>query len=75
MGVNCPVMPRYYFSIENGIQVRGEYGEDLPDDEAVRAMALLTARDLAKNGGPHKHGHVVVRNQSGEVVCEVLIGD
>ena len=75
MDVHCPIMPRYYFSIENGTAVRDDRGEDLPDDEAVRAMALLTARDLAKNGGPHKNGHVVVRNQSGKVVCDVLIED
>ena len=66
-------MPRYYFSIENGSPVRGEYGEDLADDKMAHAVAERSAHELARNDHGHKCRRVVARDADGKIICEVPI--
>jgi hypothetical protein len=67
------VIPRYYFSVENGHRVKAGDGEELAYDEAACAKAQLVARDLAKNKRGIRSLRVVVRGADDKVVCEAQL--
>jgi hypothetical protein len=65
------IMPRYFFSVEDGRKISEDEGEDLANDEAARATGLEIARDLTKNNDNPSDLRVVIRRDDGTVVCEI----
>jgi hypothetical protein len=67
-------MPRYYFSLENGEPISaGNDAENLADDQAARAAAAQSARELARNNKKLGAYRIVVRTDNNKVVCEVAL--
>ncbi|HYC67102.1 DUF6894 family protein [Brevundimonas sp.] len=68
-------MPRYFFDIASEHAIRDEDGEDLPDSEAARDMAIRIAaellpvhsRQLAQTG----RVAITVRDEQGATVHEL----
>ena len=65
-------MPRYNFTLRDGVIVRDAGQEDLPNDDAARAVAQETARAFANNPSAPRF-RVVVENNLGEIVCDLPI--
>jgi len=68
-------MPRYFFHIKDGKDIRDEDGADLPDMESVRRCAVKTAGDMLSHGAGAElwSGHewrMIVTNEAGQ---EVLV--
>jgi hypothetical protein len=61
-------MARYFFSLEDGRKLSDEQGEELPCDEAARAVGRQIARDLAGSNENPDDIKVVVRTAEGNVV-------
>ena len=41
-------MPRYFFHITDGVEIRDEIGSDLPDIEAVRKEATTSSLEIIR---------------------------
>jgi hypothetical protein len=72
MGDNAS-MPRYSYSLENGIRVADpqDATEDIADNRAAMDHAKLIARDLARSTAARNHLRVVVRNEAGDEIGDV----
>jgi hypothetical protein len=44
-------MPRYFFHVIDGLEIRDDQGVDLPHMNAVRAYAMQASGDMLKGGG------------------------
>lgn len=71
-------LPRYFLNIRrNGVLIRDEEGDDLPDAAAARALALETLRDMLRL--PHVYGPprdwkrnvFVITDEAGTVLEEI----
>jgi hypothetical protein len=71
--VHCESMPKYFFDgeVENAF-VEDEEGIDLPDLEAVKRLAIISARELlsdaAKKGLDVTDRKFKVRSEGGDIV-------
>jgi hypothetical protein len=73
-------MPRFYFHLcERGTLCIDEEGRELPDLAAVRAEAMLEARELigadARSGQLWLHSSIEVTNEAGENVHTLAFSD
>jgi len=65
-------MPRYSFTLEDGVPVAPEDAtEDLADNQAAMDHAKLIAKDLARSSVALDHLRVVVRNEAGDEIGDV----
>ena len=65
-------MPRYHFTLRDGVIVRDAGQEELPNDDAARAVAQDTARAFA-NSPLAPRFRVVVENDGAKIVCDLPI--
>ena len=65
-------MPRYHFTLRDGVIVRDAGQEDLPNDDAARAVAQETAKAFANNLSAQRF-RVVAENNLGEIICDLPI--
>ena len=63
-------MPKYYFSLADGLAGDPELIE-LLNDEAARNEAKNIARDLARNKTVWGDQRIVAKTEQGKVICEV----
>ncbi|WP_407942995.1 DUF6894 family protein [Methylorubrum podarium] len=72
------MLPRFFLNIRRqGVLIRDEEGDELPDLEAARALALNTLREMMRL--PHIYGQprewkrnvFVITNEAGTVLAEV----
>jgi hypothetical protein len=68
-------MPKYSFSLAGGVPGEDWERSEFANDDAARKEAELIARDLARNITAVSGQRVVVRNEQGDVVCEVRLRD
>ena len=66
-------MPHYYFSEEGTDPLRDDDGEELSDDAAARAVAEKTAQELREGTSLFNGSRIIVRDESGKLICEVAI--
>ncbi|MEA2981053.1 MAG: hypothetical protein QOF09_2876 [Alphaproteobacteria bacterium] len=65
-------MPRYYFSLENGVRVADpDATEDFADNQGAVDHARLIAKDLARSLAARRNLRVVVRNETGDEIGDV----
>jgi hypothetical protein len=64
-------MPQYFVSIEDGEPINDPVVEELPDDDAARALAARIAFDLSRNRAGGSEWHVRLRNSDGVVIADV----
>lgn len=71
-------LPRYFFNVRrDGVLIRDEEGDALPDAAAARALALDTLREMLRL--PHVYGPpnawrgnvFVITDEAGTVLAEV----
>jgi hypothetical protein len=73
MGDN-PAMPRYSFSLSDAIPAAdSDATEDLTNNQAAMDHANLIAKDLARSKAARNHLRVVVRNEAGKEIGDVLL--
>ena len=72
------ILPRFFLNIRRrGVLIRDEEGDELPDLEAARALALDILRDMQRL--PHVYGSArewkrnvfVITGESGLVLAEI----
>jgi len=66
-------MPRYFFYISDGKDIRDEDGADLPDLDSVKTCAIKTAGDMLSDGSGAElwSGHewrMIVTDEAGQEV-------
>ena len=65
-------MPRYYFSVRNGINFADREGTDFEDDHAARREALVIAGalfgDAARRSEVREEWHIEVRAETGQLL-------
>jgi hypothetical protein len=68
-------MPRFYFKVTTGVGIASEDDAvDLPSPEAARAEAMMTAAEMAKEGGAApKDISIAIRDEKGEAVGTVRL--
>jgi hypothetical protein len=73
-------MPRYYFHVRNGLGfTRDEEGQELPDAEAARAVAVRGVRSLitaeVADGRVDLRGRIEVTDGDGAPLFELAFAD
>ena len=72
-------MPRYFFDLKNDVDVADEEGRELADLAAVRAAAIVEAREMMTESvllGRLNLGHSIeVRDESGSIVLVMPFGE
>ena len=72
-------MPRYFFAIQDGIELDDPEGTVLPDLDAALEEAYGIARDLSavgtRAGRSRSHWSVVVKDDGGGVLVSLPFGD
>jgi hypothetical protein len=67
--IHITPMPRYSFTLEDGVPVAPEGAtEDLADNQVAMDHAKLIAKDLARSRAALDHLRVVVRNEAGDEI-------
>ena len=70
-------MPRYFFHVHDGKDMRDEEGLDMPGDEEARTEAVRTAgemlRDLADGFWDGESWTMEVVDMAGNRVCELKV--
>lgn len=73
------LVPRFFFHLYDDIVVRDEEGQELPDAEAARSRALLSAREMAcaevLKGHLGLNHRVEVEDESGALIASLLFRD
>jgi hypothetical protein len=68
-------MPRYFFTIHDGISLPDEDGTELRDAEDARTQAVIAAgealRDTGRRFWDHPDWSMVVTDESGAIVCRL----
>ena len=66
-------MPRYSYSLENGIRVADpqDATEDIADNRAAMDHAKLVAKDLARSKAAQNNLRIVIRNEAGHEIGAV----
>ena len=65
-------MPVYFLHVEGRVRIEDEFGLELPDDAAARREARGMARDLLRHQTGAVPWRVVVINEAGERIDEVV---
>jgi hypothetical protein len=65
-------MPVYFLHVEGRVRIEDEFGLELPDDAAARREARGMARDLLRHQTGTVPWRVVVINEAGERIDEVI---
>ena len=73
-------MPRFFFDLYNDVDLQDDEGRELPDADAVVAVAVQEARELIKvsideTGRIDLRHHIDVRNDRGETVFVIHFED
>jgi hypothetical protein len=68
-------MPRYFFHVSDGKDLPDLEGTELPDEDAARSEALVTAGSMLREGDSHfwdgEEWIMRVENDVGRPVCEL----
>lgn len=65
-------MPRYYFDIHDGFELRDDVGRDIKDLRAARTEALTVITGLAAAEGEDSDGYTIVLDVWDEAGANVL---
>lgn len=72
-------MPRYFFHLYNHIECADQEGAELPDFEAVRALAIESARETmahdVKRGEVCLSHRIEVADEANQLVLTMRFGD
>jgi hypothetical protein len=60
-------MPQYFFSLDHCLPPPQAI-EELPDDEAARALAIAVARELGRNRYGRSQECVIALNERGQLI-------
>jgi len=70
-------MPRYFFNIEDGPDVRDEEGTELPNPEGARSQAVITTEEILNDSDGEfwtaAEWRIHVTDEQGATVCTPTI--